>query len=171
MNARLPAALSTADEHPVPDRVGANAYTDDPEFASLLPLYLPPELVTHLQPHLHRLGVLAGGELDRLAHSADLNPPKLEHRTRSGLDAQRIVKHPAYVEMERIAFGEFALAAISHRDDVLGWRLAPLRSRLPLLSDDPASHLDCQRLPLLRTTLRPASLAPRRQSPGARRPS
>lgn len=122
MNARLPANLSAARyEHPVPDRVGANAYTDDPELASLLPLYLPPELVAHLQPHLHSLGDLAGGELDRLAHSADLNPPKLEHRSRAGLDAQRVVKHPDYVEMERLAFSEFGLAAMSHRSGVLGW--------------------------------------------------
>lgn len=122
MNARLPASLSPAAyEHPVPDRAGANAYTDDPEFARLLPLYLPPELVAHLQPHLHRLGELAGGELDRLAHSADLNPPTLEHRSRAGVDAQRILKHPDYVEMERLAFSEFGLAAMSHRAGVLGW--------------------------------------------------
>jgi acyl-CoA dehydrogenase len=122
MNTRLPVTLPhPSHEHPVPDRAGANAYTDDPEFARLLPLYLPAELVAHLQPQLHRLGELAGGELDRLAHSADLNPPKLEHRTRSGLDAQRIVKHPDYVEMERLAFSEFGLAAMSHRAGVLGW--------------------------------------------------
>lgn len=122
MNARLPTILSTASyEHPVPDRAGANAYIDDPEFARLLPLYLPPELVAHLQPHLHRLGELAGGELDRLAHSADLNPPTLEHRSRAGVDAQRILKHPDYVAMERLAFSEFGLAAMSHRAGVLGW--------------------------------------------------
>jgi acyl-CoA dehydrogenase len=121
MNARLPAALSTPDTHPVPDRVGANAYTDDPEFARLLPLYLPPDLVSHLQPYLHRLGELAGGTLDRLAHSADLNPPTLAHRSRAGIDAQRILKHPDYVAMEKLAFGEFGLAAMSHRAGVLGW--------------------------------------------------
>lgn len=122
MNARLPINLSTATyEHPVPDRAGANVYTDDPEFARLLPLYLPPELVAHLQPHLHRLGELAGGELDRLAHSSDLNPPTLAHRSRAGVDAQHILKHPDYVEMERLAFSEFGLAAMSHRAGVLGW--------------------------------------------------
>ncbi len=122
MNARLPINLSTATyEHPVPDRAGANVYTDDPEFARLLPLYLPPELVAHLQPHLHRLGELAGGELDHLAHSSDLNPPTLAHRSRAGVDAQRILKHPDYVEMERLAFSEFGLAAMSHRAGVLGW--------------------------------------------------
>ena len=125
MNARLPTDLSTARiEHPVPDRAGANAYIDDPEFARLLSVYLPPELVAHLQPHLHRLGELAGGELDRLAHSADLNPPTLEHRSRAGMDAQRILKHPDYVEMERLAFSEFGLAAMSHRPGVLGWSQA-----------------------------------------------
>jgi acyl-CoA dehydrogenase len=121
MNARLPALDTATYEHPVPDRAGANAYIDDPELASLLPLYLPPELVTHLQPHLHRLGELAGGELDRLAHSADQNPPTLAHRSRAGMDAQRIIKHPDYVEMERLAFSEFGLAAMSHRAGVLGW--------------------------------------------------
>lgn len=122
MNARLPAEFTkTGDEHPVPDRAGANAYLDDPEFAQLLPLYLPADLLAHLHPHLQRLGELAGGELDGLAHTADMNPPTLAHRSRAGMDAQRIIKHPAYVEMERLAFGEFGLAAMSHRAGVLGW--------------------------------------------------
>ena len=123
MNAPLPTNLTTAKyEHPVPDRAGANAYLDDPEFATLLPLYLTPDLAKHLQPHLIRLGELAGGELDMLARAADLNAPTLEHRSRSGLDQQRIQKHPAYIEMERLAFAEFGLAAMSHRAGVLGWK-------------------------------------------------
>lgn len=122
MNAPLPTRLTTAKfDHPVPDRAGTNAYTDDPEFEALLALYLPADLVEHLKPHLLRLGELAGGELDELARVADQNPPTLEHRSRSGLDQQRVVKHPAYVEMERLAFGEFGLAAMSHRAGVLGW--------------------------------------------------
>ena len=98
--------------HPVPDRHGSNLYTTDHEFAALLQLYLPPAVYTHLQPHLARMGHLAGGRLDELALTADKNPPTLEHRTRSGLDRQRIVKHPAYEELERIAYGEFGLQAI-----------------------------------------------------------
>ena len=107
--------------HPVPDRHGSNLYSDDAEFNALLSLYLPADLHAHLQPHLLRLGALAGGVLDELAHSADQHPPTLEPRSRTGLDVQRIVKHPAYVEMERLAFGEFGLAALSHRGGVLGW--------------------------------------------------
>ncbi|MBC5768643.1 acyl-CoA dehydrogenase family protein [Ramlibacter albus] len=107
--------------HPVPDQHGANLYTTDPALRDLLQVYMPRELLAHLEPVLTRLGALAGGELDDLAGIADRNPPTLELRTRTGIDQQRIDKHPAYVEMERLAFGEFALAAISHRQDVLGW--------------------------------------------------
>ncbi len=107
--------------HPVPDRRGANFYDTDPTFKALLQLYLPGDLFQHLQPHLSRMGELAGGRLDELALIADRNPPELEMRTRAGEDRQRIIKHPAYEEMERVAYGEFGLQAISHRDDMLGW--------------------------------------------------
>jgi alkylation response protein AidB-like acyl-CoA dehydrogenase len=108
-------------EHPVPDQRGTNLYQTDGALQDLLNVYLPSELVRHLQPYLQRLGALAGGELDELAGIADKNPPQLQVRSRTGVDEQKILKHPAYVEMERLAFGEFALAAISHRTDVLGW--------------------------------------------------
>ena len=124
MNARLPTLATAINEHPVPDRAGANAWLEDPEFAPLLALYLPPDLLQHLQPHLLRLGALAGGPLDELARTADVNPPTLQHRARTGVDAQQIHKHPSYVEMERLAFGEFGLAAMSHRPGVLGWPTA-----------------------------------------------
>jgi acyl-CoA dehydrogenase len=115
----LPASHATP--HPVPDAHGQNLYTADPVLARLLPLYLPADLLAHLQPTLQRLGGLAGGVLDSLAHSADQHPPTLAHRSRSGIDAQRITKHPDYVALERMAFGELGLAAMSHRGGVLGW--------------------------------------------------
>ena len=113
--------MSHNQDHPVPDQHGANLYDSDPDFGRLLPLYLPAPVFHHLQPHLQQLGALAGGVLDTLAHTADKNPPTLEHRTRSGIDAQRIVKHPAYVEMERVAFSRYGLAAMSHRAGVFDW--------------------------------------------------
>jgi alkylation response protein AidB-like acyl-CoA dehydrogenase len=109
----------------VPDAAGANLYRADPAFARLLPLYLPADLCALLEPQLDRLGALAGGALDALAMEADRNPPELHHRTRRGEDAQSIAYHPAYREMERLAFGEFGLAAMSHRAGVFGWP-APL---------------------------------------------
>ena len=107
--------------HPVPDQHGVNLFDADPVLAKVLPLYLPADLLAHLQPHLRRLGGLAGDVLDSLAHSADKHPPTLEHRTRSGIDAQRIAKHPDYVALERVAFSDYGLAAMSHRGGVLGW--------------------------------------------------
>ena len=122
MDARTTApTFIEAQRHPVPDQHGANLYTTDPGLRDLLSVYLPAPLLAHLEPQFQRLGALAGGHLDELASTADKNPPELAVRTRTGIDAQRIVKHPAYVEMERLAFRDFALAAISHRQDVLGW--------------------------------------------------
>ncbi|MGO4153029.1 acyl-CoA dehydrogenase family protein [Cupriavidus sp. YAF13] len=114
-------APSATPAHPVPDQQGVNLFASDPDLRALLPLYLPPDLFAHLLPHLDRMGALAGGVLDELAHIADQNKPTLSHRTRTGIDAQRIDKHPAYVELEKVAFSEFGLAAASHRGGVLGW--------------------------------------------------
>ncbi|HEU5295591.1 MAG TPA: acyl-CoA dehydrogenase family protein [Burkholderiaceae bacterium] len=108
-------------EHPVPDRHGSSLFEADPELAAVSSLYLPADLHRHLLPHLRSLGALAGGRLDELALAADRNPPTLEHRSRAGVDAQRIVKHPAYVELERVAFERYGLAAMSHRAGVLDW--------------------------------------------------
>ena len=105
----------------IPDSQGLNLYRADPDLARLAGLYLPPELAAHLAPHLDRLGALAGGELEALAQQADRNPPVLRHRNRRGEDAQTIDYHPAYRAMEALAFGEFGLAALSHRGGVLGW--------------------------------------------------
>jgi alkylation response protein AidB-like acyl-CoA dehydrogenase len=109
----------------VPDRRGANLFTTDPDLARIAALYLPADLLAHLTPHLHRLGALAAGALDDLAAQADRNKPVLHPRSRTGEDVQTIEKHPAYREMERLAFGEFGLAALSHRPGVLGWE-APM---------------------------------------------
>jgi alkylation response protein AidB-like acyl-CoA dehydrogenase len=108
--------------HPVPDRHGQNLFTTDTELQRLLALYLPSELLAHMQPHFERLGGLAGGLLDELAGTADRNPPTLKQRTRTGRDEQKVIKHPAYVEMERLALSEFGLAAMSHREETLGWK-------------------------------------------------
>lgn len=105
----------------LPDSRGLNLYHADPSYRALLALYLPADLHAHLQPHFERLGLLAGGELDALAQTADRNPPLLQHRTRSGEDRQWIDKHPAYRRLETVAFSEYGLAAMSHRPGVLGW--------------------------------------------------
>ena len=105
----------------LPDAHGSNLFEADPSFKALLGLYLEPKLHAHLLPHFTRLGALAGGSLDDHALTADKNPPVLHHRKRNGESAQWIEKHPAYRSLEETAFGEYGLAAMSHRGGVLGW--------------------------------------------------
>ena len=104
----------------IPDSRGINLYRVDRDAAALFRHYLPSKLFAHLEPVFDRLGALAGGRLDELATTADHNPPTLSVRRRTGEDCNEVVKHPAYVEMERLAFAEFGLAAMSH-SDALGW--------------------------------------------------
>jgi len=106
--------------HPVPDARGVNLYESD-ACHRISSCYLPADLHAHLEPHLSRLGALAGQHLDDLAGVADKHPPTLSVRTRAGIDESRVNKHPAYVELERWAYSEFGLAAMSHRGGVLGW--------------------------------------------------
>lgn len=107
--------------HIAPDCRGMNFFRADAAFQALLRLYMADDLRTHLWPHLDRLGALAGGRLDELAAAADKHPPVLHPRDRYGRDEEWIEHHPAYREMERIAWAEFGLAAMSHRGGVLGW--------------------------------------------------
>jgi len=109
--------------HPVPDSRGINLFHADAA-KGLLSCYLPKDLHAHLLPHLDRLGALAGSLLDDLAGTADKHPPTLSVRSRAGLDIAKIEKHPAYVQLERFAYSEFGLAAMSHRAGVLGWPAA-----------------------------------------------
>ncbi|WP_281684259.1 acyl-CoA dehydrogenase family protein [Thalassobaculum salexigens] len=98
-----------------PDTRGVNAFDDDASLRAVLGLYLDPADLEVLTPAFQRLGGLVHGRLDALAHEADRNPPVLRPRDRQGRDVQAIDKHPAYVEMERIGFQDFSLAAMSHR--------------------------------------------------------
>ncbi|MFZ5731427.1 MAG: acyl-CoA dehydrogenase family protein [Pseudomonadota bacterium] len=104
-----------------PDTTGLNFYRADPMLADILRLYLPPALFKHIDPHLDRLGSLAGDHLDTCARLADRHGPILHHRDRFGRDAQWIEYHPAYRELESAAYGEFGIHAMSHRKGILGW--------------------------------------------------
>ena len=106
--------------NPQPETRGMNFFDADRALQSLLSLYLPAAERDHLTPQFHKLGALVGDRLDDLAGTADRNPPVLHVRDRQGHDADRVEKHPAYVEMERFAFGEFEMSAMSHRP-ALGW--------------------------------------------------
>ena len=117
-----------ADPAPIPgDCRGLNFYRIDAGLQQLLPLYLDAATLAHLTPYFDRLGALAGGRLDELAALADRHPPLLHPRDRLGRDEDWIEYHPAYREMERIAFGEFQFHAMSHRGALgLGGPMPPV---------------------------------------------
>src|SRR3954452_4946657 len=104
-----------------PDTSGMNFYRADPSLADLLRIHLTDKLFRPSEPHLDRLGGLAGGYLDECARLADRHPPVLHQRDRFGRDAQWIEYHPAYRELEKAAFGEFGIHAMSLRKGILGW--------------------------------------------------
>jgi acyl-CoA dehydrogenase len=103
-----------------PDAHGRNFYTVDRQFQDLLSLYMEPGLLKQMTPHFERLGDLAGNRLDDLAMTADKHPPVLQPRDRFGRDEDWIDYHPSYREMEKIAFEEFGMHAMTHRAGVLG---------------------------------------------------
>jgi acyl-CoA dehydrogenase len=106
--------------HIANDMHGQNFYAIDRQFQDLMSLYMEPGLRAAMTPHFDRLGALAGGRLDELAMTADKHPPVLNVRDRFGRDEDWIDYHPAYREMEKIAFEEYGMHAMSHRAGVLG---------------------------------------------------
>jgi len=116
---------TSASDRLAPDCRGLNFFRIDAGLRQLLALYLDDQTSSRLAPHFDRLGALAGGRLDELAAVADKHPPVLHARDRAGRDEDWIEYHPAYREMEAIAFGDFQFHAMSHRAGVLGFD-APL---------------------------------------------
>jgi alkylation response protein AidB-like acyl-CoA dehydrogenase len=104
-----------------PDTTGQNFFRADQSLQDVLQIHLPETLWQHIAPHLDRLGALAGDHLDTCARLADRHTPILHQRDRFGRDEQYVEYHPAYRELERVAFGEFGIHAMSHRKGILGW--------------------------------------------------
>ncbi len=104
-----------------PDCAGMDFYAADRSLRDLLGIYLPEDVRSHFTPHFQRMGQLAGGRLDELARVADRHGPVLHARDRYGRDEDWIEYHPAYREMEQIAFRDFQFHAMSHRGGVLGY--------------------------------------------------
>jgi alkylation response protein AidB-like acyl-CoA dehydrogenase len=117
----LPQATIT-EEATAPDLTGLNLYAIDKSLRDVLRLRLSPDLMAHLAPHFQNLGARIASDLDTNARLADQHPPLLHQRDRHGRDNQWIEFHPAYRALERAGFGDFGLAAMSHRAGVLGWR-------------------------------------------------
>src|SRR5712671_6506712 len=80
-----------------PDTSGMNFYRADPALTDLLRIHLPDALFRHIEPHLDRLGALAGDHLDECARIADRHVPVLHQRDRFGRAGPRPEYHRAHL--------------------------------------------------------------------------
>src|SRR5258708_13012865 len=98
-----PSDVTTPADQPgllAPDTSGMNFYRADPALADLLRIHLPEALFRHIEPHLDRLGGLAGGHLDDCARLADRHVPVLHQPHRFGRDVHWLESHPPHPHPE-----------------------------------------------------------------------
>ena len=105
----------------MPTTRGMNFYLEDRNLQFVCESVMNSATFERARPHLVEMGEVAGGELDDLAAEADKNPPVLRAFDQTGRRVDEVIFHPSYRAMEKIAFSRFGLAALSHRDGVLGW--------------------------------------------------
>ena len=100
-------------------------YVDlDPALNPLIKSYLEPADRKRLAPVLTVLGADAAQRLAPLADVADKNPPTLAQFDREGDRVDEIDYHASYQELQRAAYEEYGLSALSHRG-MHGWDDVP----------------------------------------------
>ncbi len=105
----------------MPDTNGINFYSVDHDLSFLLQQHLSEEAFERVQPLLTHLGSVASCEMDDLAAEAERVKPVLAQYDKKGQRIDEVIYHPAYHELERIAYEDFAIAACCHREGALGW--------------------------------------------------
>jgi acyl-CoA dehydrogenase len=105
----------------MPDTRGLNYYAADPDLSYLLREMLTGEEFERAQAILRSLGEVAAARMDELAEVANRQGPLLRQFDKRGQRVDEVIFHPAYHELERIAYQDFAIAACCHREGVLGW--------------------------------------------------
>jgi acyl-CoA dehydrogenase len=105
----------------MPDSAGINFFTADPDLAFLLRQHLISEDYERAYELLTRMGAVASERMDVLADVANRHGPQLVQYDKRGQRVDEVVFHPAYHELERIAYEEFAIAACTHREDTPYW--------------------------------------------------
>ena len=104
-----------------PDTRGQNFYLQDRTLRDLARIYLPDSLFELLQPQLTDLGFRVANDLDEHAMAANEHSPRLHQRDKFGRDVQWIEYHPSYRALEKAAFGDFGIHAMSHLAIFSGW--------------------------------------------------
>src|SRR3989304_1119650 len=110
----------------MPTTRGMNFFLEDRNLQFLCETAMGAATFERARPPLVAMGEGGGGGgagRGRAARPARANnpPPALRALDQAGRRVDEIVFHPSYRRMEAIAFGRFGLAALSHRDGVLGW--------------------------------------------------
>jgi acyl-CoA dehydrogenase len=105
----------------MPDTGGINFYSADPDLSFLLKRHLSAEDDHRAQAILVEMGAVASQKMDRLAELANRQGPVLVQFDKKGQRVDEVIFHPAYHELERIAYQDFAIAACSHRENAIGW--------------------------------------------------
>ena len=105
----------------MPDASGINYYSADPDLSFLLRRHLSAEDYERAQGILTEMGAVASQKMDELAEIANRQGPVLVQYDKRGQRVDEVVFHPAYHELERITYQDFAIAACCHREGALGW--------------------------------------------------
>ena len=105
----------------MPDTSDINFFTADPDLSFLLQRHLSEEDYERALLILTDMGAVASQRMDELAQIANRQGPVLKQFDKRGQRVDEVIFHPAYHELERIAYQDFAIAACSHRDGASGW--------------------------------------------------
>ena len=105
----------------MPQTDGINFFSADPDLSYILRRHLSSEDYERAEAILSEMGAVASQRMDSLAEEANRQGPVLMQFDKKGQRIDEVIFHPAYHELERIAFQDFAIAACSHRDGALGW--------------------------------------------------
>ena len=105
----------------MPDSAGVNFYSADPDLTFLLKRALSAEHFEQGQETLEALGAIASQQMDELAETANRQVPELVQFDKRGQRIDKVVFHPAYHELEKISYEDFAIAACTHRPGAFGW--------------------------------------------------
>lgn len=127
--------------HPIPDTTPpANYYLADQHLQLTLQRYLAaqPHLYQWATEHLTKLGKECAEQIEPLYAVAEKNEPQLKQYDRRGERVDEIIFHPAYREIEKLAYGSGIAAMCNVRD------FANLGQAAPQLIKFAAMYLFCQ---------------------------
>jgi acyl-CoA dehydrogenase len=105
----------------MPEAGETNFYTADLDLPFLLRQSLSTEDFERAQDILTAMGEIASKRMDKLAEVANRQGPVLQQFDKRGERVDEVIFHPAYHELEHIAYEDFAIAACCHREGALGW--------------------------------------------------